>query len=171
MAEEFTDPDDLSSEADTMQNAELESYGRVDVQVHMVRGREAGDPPGEQTSVVQERKGRIRQSLQISSEGVSSEGVEQLRDCILKADDVFTLEPSELGEVVKLQHRIDTAESKPVRQPPRRIPFVLRPEVRRMIDDMLQTGDIQESSSPWASQVVLVRKQDQTLRFARTTDS
>ncbi len=83
--------------------------------------------------------------------------MEQLRDCILEADEVFGLEPSE--------HRIDTAESKPVQQPPRRIPFVLRPEVRRMIDDLLQTGVIQESSSPWASPVVLVRKRDQTLRF------
>ncbi|CAC5414321.1 unnamed protein product [Mytilus coruscus] len=51
------------------------------------------------------------------------------------------------------------------KEPPRRIPFHLQPKVDKTIDDMLEKGIIEHSSSPWASGVVLVRKKDGSTRF------
>ena len=90
---------------------------------------------------------------------------EQLRECVLQAEDVFALEKGELGEVAEVCHTIDTGDSQPVRQLPRRVPFALRAEITRMVGEMLETEVIQESSSPWASPIVLVKKKDGSLRF------
>ena len=45
------------------------------------------------------------------------------------------------------------------------MPFAVRLEVARQLDEMQSRGVIQPSSSPWASPVVLVRKKDGSLRF------
>ena len=90
---------------------------------------------------------------------------EKLIDCALQYDDVFAIDSGERGEVKGVEHTIDTAESSPISQTPRRVPFALRDEISRMVQEMLGEGVIQESVSPWASPVVLVRKKDGTLRF------
>ena len=61
------------------------------------------------------------------------------------------------------EHVIDTGDSQPMRQLPRRVPFALRKEISRMVQEMLDGGVVQESASPWASPVVLVIKKDGTL--------
>ena len=38
-------------------------------------------------------------------------------------------------------------------------------EVRKHLNEMLEIGAVQKSNSPWASDVVLVRKKDESLRF------
>ena len=60
---------------------------------------------------------------------------------------------------------IDTGESSPVRQPPRRLPFILRGKVVKQLHDMQQNGVIPPSSSPLSSPVVMVRKKDGSHRF------
>ena len=61
---------------------------------------------------------------------------------------------------------IDTADSQQIRQIPRRVPFALGEEISRMIQEMLKGEVIQESASPWACPVVLVRKKDGHYAFA-----
>ena len=53
-------------------------------------------------------------------------------------------------------HEIDTRDSPPMCQPPRLVPFFLQPKISKMMGDMLRTGVVEESNSPWASPVVLV---------------
>jgi len=60
---------------------------------------------------------------------------------------------------------IDTEGSAPCKQPPRRMPFVVRQEVAKQLHDMQRNGVIQPSSSPWSSPVVMVRKRDGSHRF------
>ena len=45
---------------------------------------------------------------------------------------------------------IDTADSQPICQIPRRVPFALREEISRMVQEKLKGEVIQESVSPWA---------------------
>ena len=64
-----------------------------------------------------------------------------------------------------VQHTIDTGDTRPVRQLPRHIPFVLCGKVEEMVEDVLERGVIQHSKSPWASPIVLVAKKDGTTHF------
>ena len=64
-----------------------------------------------------------------------------------------------------VQHRIKTGDNPPVRQPPRCVPLGVRPQLAKMVNEMLRAHVIEESSSPWASPMVLVRKKNGDLRF------
>ena len=64
-----------------------------------------------------------------------------------------------------VEHRIETGDSPPIKQPSRRVPFAVRGEITKMVGEMLESGVVQESSSPWASPIVLVKKKDGSLRF------
>ena len=61
--------------------------------------------------------------------------------------DVFSLGPSDLGRTGIVQHRIDTGDHPPIKQAPRRIPMHQQGTVRQHVDDMLQHGVVQPSTS------------------------
>ena len=53
----------------------------------------------------------------------------------------------------------------PVKQPLRRIPFAYQDEVKADLKAMLEDGIIENSSSQWASPLVIVRKSSGNLRI------
>ena len=57
-----------------------------------------------------------------------------------------------------MQHNIDTGDSRPIRQYPRRLSYAYREETRKQVAEMLDQGVIQASCSPWASPIVLVKQ-------------
>lgn len=61
--------------------------------------------------------------------------------------------------------KIYKGDSLPIKQAPRRIHFHMQKDVDGHIDDLLQRNIIEPSSSPWASNIVLVKKKDGTTRF------
>ena len=79
--------------------------------------------------------------------------------------DVFALDSSKLGATDLVLHVINTGDHPPIHQPAWRILFALRDKVERLVNDMLEQGVVVPSKSPWASPVVLVAKQDGTVRF------
>ena len=79
--------------------------------------------------------------------------------------DVFALEDGEREETDLVKFRIETGDASPIAQPVRRVPFAVRKEVARQLQEMQRNHVIQPSHSPWASPIVLVRKKDNTLRF------
>lgn len=78
---------------------------------------------------------------------------------------LFATKEEPFGHTTLVQHEIDTGDHKPIKQSPRRLPMHMRDEVDAEVQRMAEAGVIEESSSPWSSPIVLVRKKDQTLRF------
>lgn len=89
----------------------------------------------------------------------------ELRKLLLKYVDVFAVQDEDLGYTDKVKHEIPVIDETPVSQPYRRIPPTQYKEVRDHISELLKKGVIQESSSSYASPVVLVRKSDGSLRL------
>uniref|UniRef100_A0A8P4GKR5 Gypsy retrotransposon integrase-like protein 1 n=1 Tax=Dicentrarchus labrax TaxID=13489 RepID=A0A8P4GKR5_DICLA len=79
--------------------------------------------------------------------------------------DVFAAQDEDLGYTDQVKHEIPVVDESPVSQPYRRIPPNQYQEVREHISELLRKGVIQESSSSYASPIVLVRKSDGTLRL------
>ena len=102
------------------------------------------------------REKELWAALDIDAVGLRVTECEQLRFLVMEFSDVFALNSSELGWTTITAHKIETGDSPPLRQPPRRVPFALRGKVDSLVDDMLEQGVITPSSSPWASPIVLV---------------
>ena len=75
--------------------------------------------------------------------------------------DLFRMAP---GATDITCHFIPTTGN-PARVPPRRIPAQYREEVQRQLEDMLDQGIIEESSSPWMAPAVYVHKKSGELRM------
>ena len=71
---------------------------------------------------------------------------------------VFSLYNEDLGLCDRLKHTIPTTTTKPVYLLHHTIPVQLQTEVRKCLDTWLKQGIIRPSHSPYASQVVIVRK-------------
>ena len=79
---------------------------------------------------------------------------------------VFSLHDEDLGFCDKLAHSIPTMTTdKPVYLPHRTIPWQLQGEVRKCLDTWLRQGIIRLSKSPYASQVVIVRKKTREIQL------
>ena len=78
---------------------------------------------------------------------------------------MFSQGTYDVGKCEIIPHQIDVEEGPPIRLPYRRIHPNMIPEVKRMLDEMLQQGIIQPSKSSYAGPIVLVRKKDNTLRL------
>ncbi|CAK8694208.1 unnamed protein product [Clavelina lepadiformis] len=79
--------------------------------------------------------------------------------------DVISLHPYDIGQTELVEHSIETGDSLPIRQHPRRLSEPQKQKVNELIEDMCDKEIIQPSQSPWASPIVLVRKKDGDVRF------
>ena len=69
-----------------------------------------------------------------------------------------------MGLTSLAEHQIDLTDSKPIKQPFRRVPLAFVNEEKQAIDKLLKQGVIRPSNSPWASPLCLVRKKDGSVR-------
>ena len=83
---------------------------------------------------------------------------------LMEYADVFSFH-SDLGRTNLTKHHIDTGDSQPIHQLPRRVSPARRQEVRQLLTEMLKNDIIQPSNSPWSSPIILVRKRDGSTRF------
>ncbi|GBL97397.1 hypothetical protein AVEN_170507-1 [Araneus ventricosus] len=72
--------------------------------------------------------------------------------------------PSILENLERLNEDQRTANP-PIKQYPRRLPLAKQEEAERLVKEMVDNGIIEESSGPWASPIVLVKKKDGSTRF------
>ena len=66
----------------------------------------------------------------------------------------------DLGKCNILKHKITLTDHQPFKERYRRLPPHLFEEVKQHLQEMVEVGAIRRSFSPWASAVVLVRKED-----------
>jgi hypothetical protein len=84
---------------------------------------------------------------------------------LTKYRDIFS-KPEGLPPAKRFDHRIHLLlETAPVVVRPYRYPQLLKDEIEKQCDDMLQQGLIRPSTSAFSSPVLLVRKKDMTWRF------
>lgn len=91
----------------------------------------------------------------------------KVRALLLKYESVFSAFEGDLGCANLITHSIPLLDEAPVRQRYRRIPPSEYEAVKSLINQLLASHVIRESSSPYASPIVLVRKKDGSLRLCR----
>ena len=79
--------------------------------------------------------------------------------------DVFATSATDIGRTKLVQHVIDTGQERPVHERVRRFPYEQSKEIEQQVKTMKEQGLIQESTSQWASNVVLVKKKEGTWRM------
>ncbi|CAI5686070.1 unnamed protein product [Oreochromis niloticus] len=88
-----------------------------------------------------------------------------VRSLLYKYSGVFSDHDGDIGCTNLISHDIPLVEDTPVRQRYRRIPPSEYEAVKAHIRQLLEAQVIRESSSPFASPIVLVRKKDGSLRL------
>ncbi|MCP4459983.1 MAG: RNA-directed DNA polymerase, partial [Cytophagales bacterium] len=90
-------------------------------------------------------------------------------ECIHKVvkdfNDVFAVHEHELGDCNMVEVEIDMGDARPIAQPLRRTPIMLREKIDDEINSMLEMGIIQDSLSDWASPIVAVSKTDGSIHI------
>lgn len=78
---------------------------------------------------------------------------------------LFALKNEPWGICDQVYHEIKVTTDTPIKQKPRPVPPAYQEELDEIIKDLLERGLIRESTSPWASPVVLAKKCDGSLRL------
>ncbi|KAK3108631.1 hypothetical protein FSP39_012081 [Pinctada imbricata] len=100
-----------------------------------------------------------------SIENLSSCEAETVLTLLTNYSTLFSKDSNDLGRTTLTEHAIDTGYSKPIKQRPRRVPMAKMKDAADEISRMKSLGIIEPSTSPWSSNVVLVKKKDNSLRF------
>ena len=84
---------------------------------------------------------------------------------LCKYANLFTKSDKVLGRTAMAKHSINTGSHKPIKEVHRRLLEHMNAEVENHVKVMLENKVIEPSKSPWASRLVLVKKQDGSSRF------
>lgn len=132
------------------------SLPRDVVEVHSVTATTSSQSPA--PSPVEE------QIRAVDLSPLSAEEQSEVRALLLRYSSVFSAHGGDLGCTL-ISHEIPLLDQTPVRQRYRRIAPSDYEAVKTHINQLLQAKVIRESSSPFASPLVLVRKKDGSLRL------
>ncbi|KAL1260721.1 hypothetical protein QQF64_008548 [Cirrhinus molitorella] len=103
--------------------------------------------------------------VDLSQSTLTREEQNQLESLISKYSDVFGADDYDYGRTDLVKHTIRTGDAQPIRQRAYRTSPCIRAEIDRQVQQLLSHDVIEESCSPWASPVVLVKNRDGSYRF------
>lgn len=106
-------------------------------------------------------------AIEVSTDGdsVSASQPPDICQLLEKFADLFAA-PTELPPSRDCDHSIPLVQgAAPVQMRPYRYAPALKTEIEKQVQEMLDNGIIQKSSSPFSSSVILVKKKDNTWRF------
>ena len=81
-----------------------------------------------------------------------------MRQLLQNFSDIFAESSYDIKKTGLIEHDIDTEGHGPIRNRAYRTPLKLQGELKRHLNEMIKNGIIQESQSPWAAPVLLVKK-------------
>jgi len=96
---------------------------------------------------------------------LTDEQRKKVRELLVQYRSILSTGDHDVGQTPLVEHTIDTWDHRPIRQPLRRQPFQHQAYIDEETNRMLEYGIIKPAASPWASNVVLVKKKDGSLRF------
>lgn len=106
----------------------------------------------------------LKKLFEDSASGKNELEQQMVAGLLVKYQASFSKNEWDLGLTHLTEHPINTGDAAPVKQRPRRVPLAYADEERKAIEDLIQKGVIQKSTSPWASPIVLVRKKSGAVR-------
>ncbi|GBN30424.1 Retrovirus-related Pol polyprotein from transposon 297 [Araneus ventricosus] len=95
-------------------------------------------------------------------EGLNEEQQTAVKELLQEFQNLFSTSDSDVRRCNMTQHRINTGNHPPIKQYPRRLPLAKKEEAESLVKEMVDNGIIEESSGPWASPIVLVKKDGST---------
>ena len=102
-------------------------------------------------------------------EGISADATEEekekLKGILHEYVDVFSKSEYDIGCTDLAKHTIDTGDAKPIKQFLRKQPIIHVETIDTQVKEMIKSNVIVPSQSPWVSNVVIVRKKDNSFRF------
>jgi hypothetical protein len=107
----------------------------------------------------------VIEGIDLSDTNLTEKEKEEAYNFLAKWEHVFSKNIKDLGSCNLSKHNIVLENEEPFKDPHRRIPPALFQEVREHLKEMLEAGAIRESTSPFSSNVVIVRKKDGSIRF------
>jgi len=96
--------------------------------------------------------------------GVSDRDKNRFMELLLEFSAAFSVSENELGRTSVAKHAIDTGEARPVRQRLRRQLPAYQEIIKDHVESMLKQSVIVPAQSPWAENIVLVKKKDSYYR-------
>ena len=98
-------------------------------------------------------------------EDLTAEQRQQVTDLLQEYDGIFSKSQYDMGRTTLIEHSIDTGDNRPIRQGLRRHPMAHFDVTDDQVDEMVRHDLVEPAVSPWASNVVLVRKKHGTYRL------
>lgn len=108
---------------------------------------------------------KFDESLIQVDEMVSDEARAKLLDVLRRHEQCFAHNLADLGCTNAVEMNIELSSQRPVVYRPYRLSHREREKVREMVDEMLEAGIIRESTSNYASPIILVRKKNGGVRL------
>jgi len=107
----------------------------------------------------------LRDLYERSCTNLDTDQRQRLMELLHKYRDIFSKSSNDLGRTNIVKHNIEINEgARPVKLPPRRVPRAFGNCEDKIIQDQLNAGIIEESTSPWSSPLCFVRKKDNQIR-------
>ena len=115
--------------------------------------------------IVEETDSLVGVDLTDTQKDLTTEEFQNFKAKIEEWDSLFSKSDIDLGHTDLERHRIRLTDTEPFKQRFRRIPPGMFSELQQHLKQMLDSNVIRKSHSPWASNIVPVRKKDGKLRF------
>lgn len=99
------------------------------------------------------------------SPNLSAKERESINELLQKYVHAFSQTDSDRGETNLVEHQIKLTTNVPIKQAPYRVPPFKRQIIKDKVQEMIDQGVLEESRSPFAAPVVLIRKKNGEWRF------